>query len=131
MPEYKKTANKKPNKKKTNKVANGFRLVVFWLIILCIGGGLFMTLSGGEGGAGRVRAEGICRTEYDVLNHGLASSEMFSKRGSGGFRFPPGPSLDSPIPLETTLLGISSGNPCQRDKLPVLLCVGIRRGVLL
>ncbi|MDO4730303.1 MAG: ATP-dependent zinc metalloprotease FtsH [Candidatus Saccharibacteria bacterium] len=51
MPEYKKTANKKPNKKKTNKVANGFRLVVFWLIILCIGGGLFMTLSGGEGGA--------------------------------------------------------------------------------
>ncbi len=51
MPEYKKTANKKPNKKKTNKVANGFRLVVFWLIILCIGGGLFVTLSGGEGGA--------------------------------------------------------------------------------
>lgn len=46
MPEYKKTANRKPSKKSSNKIANGFRLVIFWLIILCIGGGLFMSLSG-------------------------------------------------------------------------------------
>lgn len=44
MPEYKKTAGKKS--KKPNKTGNTVRLLFFWLIIVAIGGVLFLNLSG-------------------------------------------------------------------------------------
>ena len=43
MPEYKKTAGKKS--KKPNKAANVVRLFFFWLIIVALGGALFLNLS--------------------------------------------------------------------------------------
>lgn len=43
MPEYKKTAGKKS--KKPNKAANAVRLFFFWLIILALGGALFLNLT--------------------------------------------------------------------------------------
>ena len=43
MPEYKKTAGKKS--KKPNKAANAVRLFFFWLIIVALGGALFLNLT--------------------------------------------------------------------------------------
>jgi cell division protease FtsH len=43
MPEYKKTSGKKS--KKPNKVANAVRLLFFWLIIIALGGALFLNLT--------------------------------------------------------------------------------------